>query len=163
MIEILSRCPDFQDELTKLRWVASQLGVIVERTPKCHPELAGEGIEYAWGFAKAYYRSVPMEHKKKYDEFKETVRKCVSRELLTIDRIRSFSRRARRYIVTYFVLHQKRSRENEQNTSENSNVPYSFPLEDIEKLVRKFKTHRSVFDTHNSVLVNLVKEAKNGD
>ena len=64
LIEILSRCPDFQDELTKLQWVASQLGVIVERTPKCHPELAGEDIEYAWGFAKAYYRSLSMKHKK---------------------------------------------------------------------------------------------------
>ena len=58
---------------------------------------------------------------------------------------------------------RKEPRENEQKTSENSNVPYSFPLEDIEKLVHKFKTHRSVFDTHCSVLVNLVKEAKNGD
>ena len=30
--------------------------IIVEHTPKCHPKISGEGIEYSWGCAKNYYR-----------------------------------------------------------------------------------------------------------
>ena len=37
---------DFVQEETLLQWHGRLLGVEVERTPKCHPELAGEGIEY---------------------------------------------------------------------------------------------------------------------
>ena len=32
-----------------LEWVGAQIGLKVVLTPKCHPELAGEGIEYIWG------------------------------------------------------------------------------------------------------------------
>ena len=48
--------PDFIQEETLLQFHGRQLGVRVDRTPKCHPELAGEGVEYAWGFAKNLYR-----------------------------------------------------------------------------------------------------------
>ena len=29
-----------------------KIGVSLRKTPKCHPEIAGQGIEYAWGYAK---------------------------------------------------------------------------------------------------------------
>ena len=31
-------------------------GHILQMSPKCHPELAGHGIEYAWGAAKLRFR-----------------------------------------------------------------------------------------------------------
>jgi hypothetical protein len=31
------------------------MGVLVDRTPKCHCELAGEGIEYSWSCAKKIF------------------------------------------------------------------------------------------------------------
>jgi hypothetical protein len=34
------------------------MGVLVDRTPKCHCELAGEGIEYSWGCSKNYKKPV---------------------------------------------------------------------------------------------------------
>ena len=33
-------------------------------SPKYHPEIAGEGVEYVWGFIKKYYRSLSMKDKK---------------------------------------------------------------------------------------------------
>jgi hypothetical protein len=36
----------------------------MDRTPKCHCELAGEGIEYAWGCAKNHYRRQPLKDKR---------------------------------------------------------------------------------------------------
>ena len=38
---------DFLNEVTLLQFHAAKLVVSVDRSPKCHPELAGEGIEYA--------------------------------------------------------------------------------------------------------------------
>ena len=32
---------------------ADQMGMCVDFTPKCHPEVAGEGIEYDLGYIKA--------------------------------------------------------------------------------------------------------------
>ena len=34
------------------------------RTPKCHPELDGEGIEYSWGRANKYYKLLPLDNSK---------------------------------------------------------------------------------------------------
>ena len=44
---------DFLDEVTLLKYYAQQMGVCVDFTPKCHPEVAGEGIEYDLGYIKA--------------------------------------------------------------------------------------------------------------
>ena len=41
-------------------WVGSQIGLKVVLTPKCHPELTGEGIEYIWDMKKSNYRSKPL-------------------------------------------------------------------------------------------------------
>ena len=35
--------------------IGRRLGVKVERTPKFHCEMAGEGIEYDWALCKAKY------------------------------------------------------------------------------------------------------------
>ena len=46
---------DFMSELTLLQFHGQKLGVVVDRTPKCHPEIAGEGIEYIWSYSKCIY------------------------------------------------------------------------------------------------------------
>ena len=42
-------CLDFEEEEILLQSMGREMGVLVDRTPKCHCELAGEGIEYSWG------------------------------------------------------------------------------------------------------------------
>jgi hypothetical protein len=39
-----------------LQSIGQILGVVVDRTPKCHCKIAGEGIEYSWGLAKNHYQ-----------------------------------------------------------------------------------------------------------
>ena len=34
--------------------------VIVDRTPKYHPEVASEGVEYSWALCKLFWRGVPV-------------------------------------------------------------------------------------------------------
>ena len=35
--------------------------LLVDRTLKCHPEMAGEGIEYAWAGSKMALKSPPLD------------------------------------------------------------------------------------------------------
>jgi hypothetical protein len=52
----MEKQPDFCQELTLLQhYDVEQMGVRVDRSPKFHPEIAGEGIEYIWALAKLYY------------------------------------------------------------------------------------------------------------
>ena len=52
-----------------LQHVGDKLGVTIDRTPKCHPEMAGEGIEYIWGIIKTKYRTIPFNKKKSKTDF----------------------------------------------------------------------------------------------
>jgi hypothetical protein len=53
---LMKRQSDFLHELTLFQYYGQKLGVLIDRTPKCHPEMAAEGIEYLWALAKLYYR-----------------------------------------------------------------------------------------------------------
>ena len=93
--------PDFVAELTLLQHHGKKLGVTVDRTPKCHPKMAGEGIEYTWGCSKQYYQFFPIERKRTKANFLDAVKECLSRRHLTVQRQRKFSRRAREYMLAY--------------------------------------------------------------
>jgi hypothetical protein len=43
---LMSLQSDFVNEKTMLQHIGEKLGCFMDRTPKCHPEKAGEGIEY---------------------------------------------------------------------------------------------------------------------
>ena len=58
--ELMEAQTDFAEEETLLQYHARELGIAVIRTPKCHPELAGEGIEYHWGCAKNEFHRYPI-------------------------------------------------------------------------------------------------------
>jgi hypothetical protein len=97
---LMSLLTDFIQEETLLQYHGRLLGVKVERTPKCHPEIAGEGIEYDWGCAKGVYRRLPISEKRSKKKFGESVQKAMdSTEVLTIERRRLFSKRAREYML----------------------------------------------------------------
>jgi hypothetical protein len=110
-------------------------GVEVMFTPKYHCELAGEGIGYAWGFAKCRYRRIPIKRRRNKEGFLTCVSEVLSRDAISVDRIRRFSRRARRYVCAYFVFHEL-----------NGDEKWDVKLDDIEKMVKLFKTHRCAVD-----------------
>eukprot|EP00957_Ditylum_brightwellii_P021282 1605654-Ditylum_brightwellii.AAC.1 len=55
---LMAGCTDFVEETILLQHTATQMGknlgisVVVDRTPKGHPELVGKGIEYTWANSK---------------------------------------------------------------------------------------------------------------
>jgi hypothetical protein len=108
--ELMATCADFSNERTDLQHLADTLSdsatnVDVMFTPKYHCEMAGEGIEYAWGFVKKTYRKLPMSMKKKAVSFFKALRKCL--EGVDVDRARKFSRRARKYMLAYQAIAEK--------------------------------------------------------
>ncbi len=123
------------------------LGVTVDRTPKCHCELAGEGIEYSWGCAKNFYRQQPIREKRKKENFWNTVRTCISQQVLTLERVHKISRRASEYIQAYHTLHeQSQEHEDQQQHTTGTTTTYNITLDKIESLIKDFKMHRCALD-----------------
>ena len=57
--DVLAKQPDFLEETTLLEDMVSQRGYFLRPSPICHPEIAGQGVEYSWGMSKRYYRGMP--------------------------------------------------------------------------------------------------------
>ena len=58
---LLNKQPDFISEMTLLQFIGDEIDVVVDRSPKCHSELAGEVIEYAWAVVKLFTAAVIYE------------------------------------------------------------------------------------------------------
>ena len=146
---IMGMCPDFLNEEGMLQHIANGLGVKVMLTPKCHAELAGEGIEYLWGRAKGTYRSLSLNQKKGKDNFKASVHYCLSDEVITRDRVRKFSRRARQYLTAY---HAYDSKQLDEQTLHDCAM---YGRVAVDKLINnEFKTHRSALDFDYKVVMS---------
>jgi hypothetical protein len=89
---LMSTCTDFEEEETMLQYMAREMGVEVDRTPKCHCEFAGEGVEYSWALSKNNYRQILLDEKWGKEKFMESARECISRDLITRERVQKFSK-----------------------------------------------------------------------
>ena len=100
--QLMEKQDDFTSELTLLQYHTNLMGVRLERSPKCHPEIAGEGVEYGWALSKVEYRRLPIARKKSKDGFLKLVRHCMdNKSILNLERMRACSRRAHQYMLLY--------------------------------------------------------------
>ena len=93
--------PDFINQKTLLQHFCELLGTKSDRTPVAHCEIAGEGIEFDWGYSKMLYRSKPISMKRNKTKFHELVDSVLSTDVLTIAVARANSCRARQYMLVY--------------------------------------------------------------
>jgi hypothetical protein len=154
---LLGNCDDFINEESMLQYYGRLMGVVVNQAPKCHCELAGEGIEYSWAASKNKYRRFPVGAKKGKEQFRNLVSECLSRQVITTTLAWAFSRRARQYICTYHALHDQQQTGTDSATDSKITAPL------IEKLVKKFKTHRAVIDFDNRFVAAMVKMEEGED
>jgi hypothetical protein len=144
---ILSNCEHFKNEKTKLAILIEEHGGYCRMTPKCHPEIAGVGIEYDWGYSKLTYR-------KKINDgvaahLGENVKKALcTKDVLTISRTRKFARKARDYKLTYFFLISM------IDTAMAEGADGRVAKEAIEKIVKAFKVHRCALDSDYAFIVH---------
>ena len=145
---ILSNCNDFKNEKSAVQDMMLKRGGDCFFNPKCYPELAGEGIEYIWGRAKARYRKrraqTAGDLSKK--DFLELVRWSISTSgsdaTLTKDFALRAARKARSYMVAYAEIVTIKEEKGEATTTVTL---YS----DIERQVqalkmRTYNRHRGV-------------------
>jgi hypothetical protein len=160
---LMEQLSDFQDEETLMQYHGRRLGVKVDRTPKCHPEMAGEGVEYDWAAAKGFYRRLPICEKRSKAKFRESVTRCLDiQDVLTIERQRMFSRRAREYMVAYHAI-DNQADDVAKNLDEKKDGMQRNPLMTaylIEKIVKVFKTHRSTADFDCGFVAGIVNTMK---
>ena len=126
------------------------MGVIVQLTPKFNAELAGEGVEYSWAHAKAFYSRVSVSKKKGRENFKQLVKEftCLV-TVLTKDRIEKFASRARAYICTSHCLEQCAAAVSECNSSvaaAGATIKQELLYSEIKWLMKASKGHRCVLD-----------------
>ena len=83
---MISACNDFFEEATLIQLRDQEIGkslglsLIMERTPKYHPEVSGEVIEYTWAQPNIYMRSVPINNRRSIEQFRNHVRLAISDE-----------------------------------------------------------------------------------
>lgn len=125
MRQVLSNCWDFATEKTAFQELLISRGHLPEMSPKCHPELAGVGIEYSWGKSKMHFRR-NTDHVARH--LHENIVASMSSSVLTLVRVRRYARRARAYRLAY------------------GSTETSMRKRDIEKMVKNLKVHRSALD-----------------
>jgi hypothetical protein len=151
---LMSNCKDFLEEESLLQSMGRKMGVTIDRTPICHAELAGEGIEYSWGASKNQYRREPLSEKRKKDSYRKLVTKCLSEEILSKDRVRAFARRARSYICAYYQMHYGLIPDD--LIKEHGNLQ-------IERLAKRYKSHRSVVDFDQAFITRIIQSTAEND
>ena len=124
------------------------MGVSLDRTPKCHPEMAGEGIEYVWALAKLRYRRSPIIKKRSKEKFRQLVTECTNHSLnLNVERVRSCSKKARSYMKLYKAVQSVSFGE---DITLNKHTILESTLKVYRKLKKKSKSHRNVLDQNLS-------------
>jgi hypothetical protein len=162
--EILKNQSDFATKETLLQQHGRTMGVRVGRSPVAHPEIAGEGVEYVWGAGKIYYRSRPLKEKRSLGGFMKLVKYLLSDAILSKDRVQSFARHARQYMLGYRAV-ASQFREDEERSSESGDdrpvdeVKMSHALmEKCVKLFKKKRTHCNAADFDSAFIRGVLKK-----
>jgi hypothetical protein len=131
MVRVLRKLPDFQNSKCSLRKLIESRGHILMISPKCHPELAGNGIEYAWGFSSSLFRRTNFPNGLSLEQ---KVEAALVKEHLTMERIWKFERKARDYMSMYSLI--ENIEEEKKDTFEK--------IESYRELVKDKRCHRIV-------------------
>jgi hypothetical protein len=144
---LLEELPDFINAKTELEHLSERLSerynitVTILFSPKYHCEIAGLGIEIAWGYGKKYYRRfITMEQKK--SNFLGSVKQSLQQ--ITPMLACKFACHVRRYIHAYIHF----------DSNEGEKVSYS----EIEKFVKRAKTHRNTADQDDGYIESVIRK-----
>ena len=162
--EMIMNLPDFKQEQTLLQYRAEQLGVNIDCSPKYHPEIAREGIEFCWGIAKNFYRTRRLQDKKRRENWLKLVSECTcNKSVITISSVRKFGRRIRRYMLAYHGLEAAKAKQADGSLLHFSDLDLEVPEMSqhlVERLVKVYKSkrkcHRNIFDSEHKFLSSVV-------
>ena len=172
---LMQKQQDFMSEVTLLQFHGSKLGVTIDRSPKCHPEIAGEGIEFLWAISKLYYRSQPISRKRTKNDFLALVKESFSADVIDVPIARACSRRCREYMLMYSAVDRIHPNHDDAKNSKNENptqnrIATTDPKNDnhneninhalFEKSIKLYKSHRSMADSDSAVIKRIAKKER---
>ena len=159
---LLQQCADFQNEKSDLEHLCADLSKSNSKarilfTPEYHCNLAGEGIAYTQGFVKQIYRWYPISAKRSFSSFVALVNLSLGR--ITIQMCRSFSSKARSYMLGYIhaVKEEGLKKESDEKTNITTKVKLESSVKQNEKIHKMYHSHQDANCTDNS----LAKSYKN--
>jgi hypothetical protein len=123
---IAASLSDFQNEITQLEQLVNDYGHLMDKTPKCHPEIAGEGIELIWGKSAWEFRHNTNSGSVK--ELRKNAMRALRPQITTMQRLRRFERMVWRYKQAYWHFAGGTASEMEHR--------------EIERLQKTMKQHR---------------------
>ena len=152
---ILSNARDFATEKSDLKHICTDLSTsnsttTVIFTPKFHCEIAGEGIEYIWAISKKYYRRIPYNQKRSFQQFVTSVKSSLSK--VTIHMARRFSQKACSYMLGYH--HQSKEDRCKVRSLVKSESSYKYNT----KVHQLYKSHRDVATTDFPFIQQVINE-----
>ena len=124
MVE-LSSCVDYVNEISELQQMCMDLGHHALFASKGHCELAGEGIEYDWGYSSKFKR---RQHRDQDVHLLEDTLRSLSPSVLPLLRVRKYERTAWRYKQAY-----RRRKRGEATDGEEM---------EIQRLQKEIRRHR---------------------
>lgn len=126
MEKVFMNLPDIKSEKCILEKVIIERGHIMILSPKCHCELAGNGIEYCWAYSQEVFIK---SGEKNSSNLENKVMESLSKDILTLELIWKFERKARDYMRMYWYI------------KEHPNVKIT-ELKQFENLRKHMKTYR---------------------
>lgn len=131
------------EEMSALADLIESRGHILLLSVKCHPEMAGCGVEFCWGISKRIFRKNNQLCKVETKDLKLKVEKSLSEDVLTLERVWKFERRTRTY------MHMCRE------IGLNADI-VTLSYKELESQMKTYKTHRNIEETERVFLQNFV-------
>ena len=90
--------------------------------------------------SQRYSTITSLAQKRGKDNFKASIHHCLSEEVIPIERVRKYSRRARQYLMAYHAI------DSGQVDAQTQHNCLKYGPVAVDKLIHKVKTHRCAFD-----------------
>ena len=152
--KILQSCPDFRNEVTLIEEDARKTRSLIVHSPICHPELAGQGVEYCIGLSKMRFRREFNDTVNK--NLKNNVMRSLSREVITDENVWRYARRTRDYMHVYMRLAKQGGQLGKEVVINGQTVVdmYSSNVthQDLEDMRNHCKTHRNISELERKYL-----------
>jgi hypothetical protein len=158
LTKLLEESTDFVNLDTNLQMIGRRLGVKVERTPKFHCEMAGEGIEYA-GLCSTRQNINPgrLSKREGCTTFQELAKELTAWHSLTMLQTKRIGAGARSYICAYYNIHYNNSsltKEKQEGLTDDeafvleneeaANPGEVISMDLIKKTKKRYHSHRGV-------------------
>jgi hypothetical protein len=141
--KVLAACPDFMEEKSALAHLVEGRGHILLLSVKCHPEMAGCGIEFCWGMSKRIFRKNNLIGKLQTKDLQLKIEASLSKEVLALKNVWEFERRTRTYMHMYRDIGRGACTD-------------KLSYKGLENQMKTYKCHRNIEETENQWLKNFM-------